>query len=78
MPFPEHHCERPDLRLVAETERFRRFFCMTCHLDWIISRSRARAAAQEENRLAAIRTMTEAERRANRKTFGKYYAGRRQ
>jgi hypothetical protein len=72
----QHNCERPDLRLIAEDDRFRRFFCMTCHLDWVVSRSRAKAHAREEMRLSQMRRMSEQESRRV-SVSGRYYTGAR-
>lgn len=70
----QHNCERPDLRLIAEDDRFRRFFCMTCHLDWVVSRSKLKAQAREEERLSRMRRLSEQESRRV-SVSGRYYAG---
>ena len=71
----QHKCVRPDLRLISENDSARHFQCLTCGLDWIISRSRLKAFAREENRLDTIRKLTEQERLNSRKVFGPYYGG---
>ena len=75
----KHKCERPDLRLVEENNYFRHFICLTCREDWFISRSNVKAAAREENRLANIRRISEAEavKVRSAKVFGTYYRGHR-
>lgn len=75
----KHKCERPDLRLVEENNYFRHFICLTCKEDWFISRSNVKAQAREDNRLATIRRITEAEavRVRSAKVFGAHYRGMR-
>ena len=74
-----HQCAvgRPDLLLVGENEGFRLFVCLSCKEEWAISRSRAKAQAREEARLGQIRRITEEEKQASKRVFGRYYAGRR-
>ena len=73
----EGKCERSDLRLLSETDKFRHFFCRTCKLDWIVTRSKEKARAREDVAARRIAQATNADRQAlaRRKVFGRHYAG---
>lgn len=64
----------PQLRLLGEDQRCRYFCCLTCHEQWIISRSKVKSALRQEACLDQWRRISAAERDRH-KIFGAYYRG---
>ncbi len=58
----EKRCERSDLVLMGEDERYYRFFCRTCSLFWVWSKDKQRSEARELARVKKLQELSERER----------------
>ena len=55
-------CPRSDLVLAADTPKFWRFICRTCHLDWVCSKPTEKARAKWQNEVDRMGKATAAEK----------------
>lgn len=61
-------CQRSELKLAGENQKFYTFFCNCCKLMWVWSKPRERAAARYNVELARIEKASAADREASRRT----------
>lgn len=60
--FREKRCERSELVLMGEDERYYKFFCRQCKLLWVWSKPKQRAEAKEISRVKKLQELSERER----------------
>lgn len=62
----EKRCERSELILVGEDERYFKFHCKCCKLFWVWSKPKQRAEAAELNRIKKLSELSQREQAAVR------------
>lgn len=62
--YREKHCERSELILVGEDDRYYRFHCKCCKLFWVWSKPKARGEAQELNRVKRLNELSQRQQEA--------------
>lgn len=61
--FERKQCERSDLVLAGEQDKFWNFICRTCHLFWVLSKPRTKAEGKYRSEVSRMEKATESDRK---------------